>query len=311
MKKLIWVFIIVLHLPTVYGQELQLAPTSQYLADNPFVIAGAYAGIGEFYKLRLTGERQWVGVKDAPQTQSASFDVRIADRSGLGVILFNDKNRNTYQKGGQLTYAHHLTLSEYNDQFLSFGLSYKFTNFNIDISDIITADPSVQSYNSNNSNFDLSFLYRYENFFASFNAVNILNKKIKPTILKEPENIRNYFLYSGFVIKNKFTDIELEPSVFYQMYESDGRSSLDLNFKVRKMTGKNYLFAGMSLRLLADQSFKPNTIAPLVGFKKNKFYAAYSYNSSLEKLQGYNSGTHMVTIGLDFENRSSDCRCVD
>lgn len=309
MKKIILLFIII-SLP-IYGQELQLPPTSQYLADNPYVIAGAYAGIGDFYKLRFTGETQWLGVKDAPQTQSLSFDVRIGDRSGLGAILFNDKNRNTSQKGGQITYAHHITLSEYNNQFISFGLSYKFTNFNIDASEIATSDPSVQSYNANNSNFDLSFLYRLENFFISFNAANILDKTIKPTILKEPTNIRNYYLYTGFLLKNRFTTLEYEPSILYQLYESDGRSSLDLNLKIRKMTGNNYIWAGISARLLADQSFKPNSIAPLVGFRQNKFYAAYSFNISLNQLQNHNSGTHMITIGFDFINRTSNCKCVN
>ncbi|KFF10355.1 PorP/SprF family type IX secretion system membrane protein [Flavobacterium hydatis] len=310
MKKILLLLFIITILPT-YGQELQLAPTSQYLADNPFVIAGAYAGIGEYYKIRLTGEAQWLGVKDAPQTQSLSFDARIADRSGIGAIFFNDKNRNTSQKGGQLTYAHHITISEFNNQYLSFGLSYKFTNFNIDISDIITSDPSVQSYNVNNSNFDLSFLYRLENFFISFNAVNILNKTVKPTILKEPMNIRNYYLYTGFLLKNKFSSIEYEPSILYQIYESDGRSSLDLNLKIRKMTGENYIWGGVNLRLLADQSFKANSIAPLIGFRQNKFYAAYSFNISLNQLQNYNSGTHMLTIGFDLKNRPSNCMCVN
>jgi type IX secretion system PorP/SprF family membrane protein len=310
MKKILLLLFIITILPT-YGQELQLAPTSHYLADNPFVIAGAYAGIGEFYKIRLTGEAQWLGVKDAPQTQSLSFDARIADRSGIGAIFFNDKNRNTSQKGGQLTYAHHITISEFNNQYLSFGLSYKFTNFNIDISNIITSDPSVQSYNVNNSNFDLSFLYRVENFFISFNAVNILNKTVKPTILKEPMNIRNYYLYSGFLLKNKFSSIEYEPSILYQIYESDGRSSLDLNLKIRKMTGENYIWGGINLRLLADQSFKANSLAPLIGFRQNKFYAAYSFNISLNQLQNYNSGTHMLTIGFDLKNRPSNCMCAN
>lgn len=294
-----------------FGQELRLAPTSQYLADNPYVISAAFAGIGEFYQLRLTGETQWVGVKNAPQTQSVSFDARIADRSGIGVILFNDKNRNTYQKGGQVSYAHHLTLSEYSNQYLSLGLSYKFTNFSIDISDINSSDPSVQAYNTINSNFDLSFLYRLENFFVSFNAVNILNKSIKSSIISEPLNIRNYYLYTGFVFKNELSSIEFEPSIFYQLFESDGRSSTDFNFKVRKRNGKNYIWAGVSLNLLVDQSFKPNSIAPLFGLRSNMFYAAYSFNTSLNELQKNNAGTHMITLGLDFIGRRSSCSCVD
>jgi type IX secretion system PorP/SprF family membrane protein len=300
--KIITLFFIIIT-PVMYGQEFQMAATSQYLTENPYVISSAYAGLGEFYELRFTGETQWLEVKDAPQTQSISFDGRIAERSGMGILLFNDKNGNTSQKGGQVSYAHHLTLSEYNNQFLSFGLSYKFTNFNIDISDISSSDPTVQSYNEINSNFDLSFLYRLENFFFTFNAVNILDKKIKPTISGEYASVRNYYLYSGFVFKSRFTSLEFEPSVFYQIYESDGRSSADLNFKIRKMFDhdKNYIWAGISLRMLGDQNFQPNSIAPLFGLKQSKFYVAYSFNVSLNQLQGNNAGTHMLSIGYDFD----------
>jgi type IX secretion system PorP/SprF family membrane protein len=300
--KIITLFFIIIT-PVMYGQEFQMAATSQYLTENPYVISPAYAGLGEFYELRFTGETQWLEVKDAPQTQSISFDGRIAERSGMGILLFNDKNGNTSQKGGQVSYAHHLTLSEYNNQFLSFGLSYKFTNFNIDISDISSSDPTVQSYNEINSNFDLSFLYRLENFFFTFNAVNILDKKIKPTISGEYASVRNYYLYSGFVFKSRFTSLEFEPSVFYQIYESDGRSSADLNFKIRKMFDhdKNYIWAGISLRMLGDQNFQPNSIAPLFGLKQSKFYVAYSFNVSLNQLQGNNAGTHMLSIGYDFD----------
>lgn len=94
-------------------------------------------------------------------------------------------------------------------------------------------------------------------------------------------------------------------------YESDGQSSLDLNLKVRKMTGENYIWIGINLRMLPDQSFKLNSITPLIGFRQNKFHAAYSFNISLNQLLNYNSGPHMLTIGFDFKNRTSSCSCVN
>lgn len=310
-KKIILVVIIFVCY-NLNGQELKLSTSSQYLADNPYVVAAAFAGIGEFYQLRLSAVSQWVGVKNAPETQSVSFDARIADRSGVGIILYNDVNRFTHQKGGQVSYAHHLTLNEYNNSFLSLGLSYKFTNFNIDISDIKngTSDPRVQEYNTFNSNFDVSVLYRIGKFYTSLNAVNILDKTVQTTLKEEPVKLRNYYLYSGAIFKDKMLDIEYEPSILYQYFESDGRSSADLNFKVRKMYNDNYIWAGLSVRLLGDQSFKPNSIAPLVGIKKGMFYAAYSFEANLNKIQSYNSGTHMISIGFDFLAGNSSCSCA-
>ena len=37
------------------GQELNSPQLSQYLADNPFVLAPTYAGIGDHVKIRLNG----------------------------------------------------------------------------------------------------------------------------------------------------------------------------------------------------------------------------------------------------------------
>ena len=115
------------------AQELTLPQLSQYLADNPFVISPTYAGIGDYIKVRINGLTQWVGIKDAPDTQSLAADGRVGNRSGVGMILYNDSNGETKQRGARLSFAHHLTLDRYEDEFLSFGLSYNFNQFRIDI----------------------------------------------------------------------------------------------------------------------------------------------------------------------------------
>jgi hypothetical protein len=55
------------------------------------VISPAYAGIGDNLRIRVNGLTQWVGIKDAPDNQSLYADFRIADRSGVGIQLYNDK----------------------------------------------------------------------------------------------------------------------------------------------------------------------------------------------------------------------------
>jgi hypothetical protein len=49
-------------------QSEKSARFTQYLADNPFVISPAYAGIGDNFRVRLNGLTQWVGIKDARKT---------------------------------------------------------------------------------------------------------------------------------------------------------------------------------------------------------------------------------------------------
>ena len=162
MKKYIVIFSLFVSYCT-FAQEFFAPVQNQYIADNPYLISSAYAGIGDCWQVRASGFEQWVSIEDSPGTQSLSFDGRISDRSGVGAILFNDQNGFTTQKGIQLSFAHHLTLSEYNNQYLSFGISYKFTQFGIDTSEFNNGDPDnpfnpgLADISVNDSNFDIGF----------------------------------------------------------------------------------------------------------------------------------------------------------
>ncbi len=306
-----------------YGQELNLPVFTQYLADNNFVVSPTYAGIGDNLKIRANGLTQWVGIKGAPDNQSLYADFRIADRSGVGLSLYNDRNGNTIQTGAKFSFAHHIILDYYTKQYLSFGISYNINNFRIDTSNFIAYegdgtpidfDPYItDNRKTTNHNFDVGLLYRNKGFFLSFNANNILGKDIEESIRAlEPNLLLNYQIYSGYTFKGpKKSGLEFEPSVYYQLFSSDKRSSTDLNFKLRKFNrNEDYYWAGISYRFLNDQLLKPLNIGPMVGFKKSIFYFGYAYQVTMNELSGFNSGTHVVTIGLDFLQGISNCPCT-
>ena len=313
MKKLFF-SILILSVTTNFGQELNLPVFTQYLADNNFVVSPTFAGIGDNLRIRANGLTQWVGIKNAPDNVSLYADLRFTSQDGLGLSLYNDKNGFTRQAGVKLSYAHHIIVDYNSAQYLSFGLSYNINNFKIDIEKFnIPFDPSITDdrYTANN-NFDLGVLYRKEKFFLSFNANNILNKTTDKFRGLEPRLLRNYQVYTGKTFKrNEDSGIEIEPSAFVQFFESDKRSMTDLNVKIRKIDSyDNYYWAGVSYRFLNDQIGKPLNIGPMVGLKKDKFYFAYSYQITTNELLGFNSGTHMVTIGFDFFQGISDCPCT-
>ena len=208
MKKLI-IYLLLLIVTYSYGQELNLPVFTQYLAENNFVISPTYAGISDNLRIRANGLTQWVGIKDAPDNQSLYADFRIASRSGVGLSLYNDKNGNTIQTGAKFSFAHHLILDYYSKQYLSFGISYNMNYFKIDIQNFNTTieqpvlDPFVTDDRATmNNNFDVGVLYRNKGFFASFNANNILEKKIDDDIrVSEPSMLLNYQIYSGYTFK--------------------------------------------------------------------------------------------------------------
>ena len=297
-----------------FAQELNLPVFTQYLADNNFVVSPTFAGIGDNFRIRANGLTQWVGIKNAPDNASLYADLRFTNQDGFGISLYNDKNGFTRQAGAKLSYAHHIILDYNSSQFMSFGLSYNINNFKIDIEKFnIPFDPSITDDRFTvNNNFDLGVLYRKERFFLSFNANNILNKSVDKFRGLEPRLLRNYQIYTGKVFKGRDDEsIEFEPSAFFQFFESDKRSMTDINLKIRKIDSyDDYYWAGISYRFLNDQIGKPLNIGPMAGLKKGQFYFAYSYQITTNALIGFNSGTHMVTLGIDFFQGLSNCPCT-
>ena len=309
MKKIIIILGIVFCSVKLSAQEVELPQYVSHLADNPFLISPAYAGIGAGLQIRLNGVSQWIGVNDAPDTQSLSIEARLADRFGGGLVVFNDKNGYTTQQGAKLSFASHLTLSDFHDSFLSFSLSYKFVSFGIDTSNN-NSGQIVPNRSESNSNFDVGMLFRYEKFSISANVNNILKKEIENFATNEPSKLRNYRIYSSYLISKISRKFELEPSVMVEYFEGDQRSRTDFNIKARKGIRDGYMWAGLSYTFLNDQFFNPLAIAPLVGLKKNNIYISYGFSINMNKTQDFNYGTHMITLGLDYNKRPSLARCT-
>lgn len=317
MKKILTYIAICISLQA-YGQELNLPVFTQYLADNDFVVSPTFAGIGDNFRIRLNGLTQWVGIKNAPQNQALYADIRIANRSGVGISAYNDKNGNTKQQGLKFSFAHHLTLDYKSRQYLSFGISYNINTFKIAIENFSGTydNPTIDPYVTNNRaivnhNFDVGVLYRYKDYWLSANANNLLPKDIDKFSAIEPNTLLNLQFYTGYTIKGSNYSV-FEPSAFIQLFTSDGRSSTDINFKYKKYNRDNdFYWLGASYRFLNDQIMQPLNIGPMAGLKKSFFYVAYAYQVTINDLSGYNSGTHAITIGFDLLQSLSDCPCTE
>lgn len=309
MRKILIILGVVFSSVNIAAQEVEMPQYVSHLADNPFVISPTYAGIGTGLQVRLNGVSQWIGVKDAPDTQSLTVEARIADTFGGGISLFNDSNGFTTQKGAKLSFASHLTLSDFHDSFLSFALSYSFIQFGQDTSQDNT-NSGKPSRAINHSNFDVGLLYRFEKFSITANVVNLLNRDVENFLSGEPEELRKYVVYSSYILSRISRDFELEPSILYEYREATGRSKTDVNVKARKGIRDGYVWAGLSYTFLNDQFFQPNAIAPLFGIKKDNLYLSYGFSVNMNKTQDFNYGTHMITLGFDYERRQSLARCT-
>ena len=136
---------------------------SDYLTDNYYLIHPSMAGAASCDKLRITGRKQWFGQEDAPELQTVSFNSRVGEKSGAGIIIFNDKNGYHSQKGVKLTYAHHLMFSrdEIDLNQLSFGMSAGFIQSQLDETTFTDYDPIVFGQIQKSSYFNVDFGMSY------------------------------------------------------------------------------------------------------------------------------------------------------
>ncbi len=309
MRKIVAVIVSLFFGLNTYAQEFDLPEYINHMADNPFLISPAYAGIGAGLQVRLNGISQWVGVENSPDTQSISVEARLAERFGGGLVIFNDSNGFTSQQGIRFSLASHLTLSDLYDSFLSLGLTYSYLQFGQNLSDVNIFDPFATTRTVGSSNFDVSMLYRFGRFAISANAVNILGKDLDLFSFGEPDVLRKYSLYTlyNFKVNRKS---EFEPSIFVKYFEASQRSKVDMNVKYRTAINDGYVWIGASVTLLGDQSFIPNDLAPMVGIKKHNFYFSYGVSLDTNEVLSYNYGTHMITLGFDYDRRPSLARCT-
>lgn len=314
-----------------FAQE-GLSITTEYLADNYYLLHPAMAGIKNSAQFRLSTRQQWSGVEDAPSLLTFAGSARIAERSGLGVIAYDDKNGYHSNSGFKVTYSHFITFSEsrYDLNLLSFGISAGFDQTSLDETEFGLSggfDPGINGgITTKGSSFsvDVGAAYHYQNLFAMLSIQNLANSKNELYSDSQSNNFRKYLLGAGYSFGNtKYgTGWIYEPSTLIKYTEELEQLSVDLNMKVYRQFDFGRIYAGVSYRLSGEGTDYINAngqekvqkmqyIAPLLGANYKNVSFSYSYVESLGDLKITNSGMHVFTIGLNlFEKRSSlDCNC--
>ena len=259
---------------------------SDYLTDNYYLLHPSMAGVANCNKVRITSRKQWLDQSESPNLQTISYNGRIGDsKSGIGAIVYNDKNGYHSQTGAYLTYAHHLLFSRnrLDLNMLSFGLSAGMMQSKLDESSFLFDgfDPLVSgiTQSSTDFNLDFGFSYHYLDFYAHATFKNFLkNDGINSNELGiySYDNSRTYLLSTGNVFGGFGSSWSYEPSILYAYKESSKESFVDINFKVYRETEFGKVWGGLSYRRsfegaeylgLNDQvnSQKLQYITPLVG----------------------------------------------
>ena len=297
-----------------FSQE-GVAVYSDYLSDNFYLIHPSMAGASGCIKIRLTARKQWFEQQDAPQLQTMSVNGRLDEKSGVGLILFNDVNGYHSQKGIKLTYAHHLMFSR--DQIdldqLSFGISGVFIQSQLDETQFKNSgyyDPIIDGtivQKESYVNFDIGASYNYLDFFAHLTVKNAIDTRRNIYTAYESDNLRKLILSGGYTFGDA-NKILWEPSIMFQSIDKTKEMSVDFNLKAYKNLEDGKLWGGISYRRSLDGAEyfiksiaeqKLQYISPILGLNYKNFMFAYTYSQILGDVKFDNRGFHQITIGLN------------
>ena len=286
------------------------------------------AGAANCDKIRLTARKQWFDQTDAPALQTLSYNGRVGERSGVGVILFNDKNGYHSQKGMKLTYAHHLMFSrdEIDLNQLSFGISADFFQSELDETEFLQSgdfDPIINGTIVQKDayfNLDIGASYNYLDFYVHGTVKNAIETRREIYTEYESDNLRKYLLSAGYVFGDR-DRILWEPSILFQMVDKTKEKSIDINMKAYKNFDFGKLWGALSYRRSFDgaeylsgsgiSSQKLQYITPIIGVNFDKFMFAYTYSHLSGPVNFDTGGFHQITLGIDLfcKKERYECNC--
>lgn len=310
-----------------FSQE-GIAVYSDYLSDNYYLIHPSMAGAANCAKIRITARKQWFEQTDAPALQTFSFNGRIGEKSGAGIIVFNDKNGYHSQKGVKLTYAHHILFSrdEIDLNQLSFGISTAFIKSQLDETSFLQSgdfDPIIDGTIVQKDayfNIDFGASYNYLDYYLHATVKNAIETRRAIYSAYESDNLRKYLLSVGYVFGDK-DKILWEPSLLFQLVEKTQEKSIDINLKVYKNFDFGKLWGGISYRRSFDgaqyqsgsgiSSQNLQYITPILGLNFDKFIFAYTYSHLSGAVKFDNGGYHQITLGVNLfcKREKYECNC--
>ncbi len=318
-------FVLLFILSQVSFSQEGIAVYSDYLSDNYYLIHPSMAGAANCAKLRLTARQQWFGQEDPPALQTFSFNGRIGEQSGAGVIVFNDKNGYHSQKGIKATYAHHILFSrsDFDLNQLSFGMSAGLVQSELDQTKFTDFDPNVYPgivQKDSYFNMDVGASYNFLEFYTHLTVKNVLATRRQIYTDIESDNLRKVLFSAGYVFGQRET-LQLEPSFLFQYVDKTKEKTVDLNVKAYKNLDFGRLWGGLSYRRSLEANSNSSSgasfnqklqyLTPLVGINYKQFVFAYTYSHLVGDVKFDQGGFHQITLGIDLfcKREKFDCNC--
>lgn len=276
---------------------------------SPFIINPAVTGSEDYTVAEMSYKKQWLGIKDSPNTflltgnyRLGTYDfydpkkflnkgpLKIKDRIGLGAAIFSDNDGPLSYTEAIISYAYHIPVSDVSN--LSLGISAIGSVNSINTS-MLKPDQDNDSYllSGNDKKFRANFnfgTYYYNNtYFAGFSIDKILPDVANAATPKK--ELPSYFLFGGYKFMKTNNSFNVEPSVTVKKLGSE-KLSVDIHskFYIKRL---NWLALSYSTTGKMDIQFGLHLYQMI--------YAGYNYEYSFSKISAYNFGSHEIYLGIN------------
>jgi type IX secretion system PorP/SprF family membrane protein len=299
----IWQFILITGVFAARLAAQELPVFDLYLHDNT-LLNPAFYGRENCRVISLADHHQWLGIKDAPNTQVINAYGRFYLPQGnndvwhgLGIQLSRDVN-GAYQQlnlGG--TYAFHVRLPGTRNTSLSMGIEALARQYILDETGFgnVYYDPVISGnrINALSPAFNLGIAVCHPEFYAGITVADLLPPLDNVT---EPEPVyqgRHYFLTAGHVINSRSGIFTFEPSMVIKINESLHRQ-IDISMKTS--FGEKFWF-GLSYRHSLDRLPGMSLfLIPFAGYRYGNLQASYAYLSGFNQLAFRSYGSHELML---------------
>jgi len=274
------------------AQEL---PVYQQYLLNPNLINPAITGYGACTSVLLTDRHQWLGIPDAPSTQTIGLQKGIIIKPdkmhGVGLNLYYDNNGAFRKSGGDLIYAYHFKIDRQRGISIGLGLLISVFQNSLDESGFTSIyDPAISGGVNRSLNPDAGagiFIYNPK-FYAGLSGLKLISNS---GTFQESE--RHFYMNAGFFIKNGQSPFKYEPSLLLKFTESL-KVRIDINFKT---TLNDKYWCTLSLRNnLSSFPGKSVSVLTLFGTSIGNFSFAYAFDLGLTSISLTNYGSHEFMI---------------
>ncbi len=282
MKKILTTFILMSCFQCVIWAQQE--PHYTHFMQNKLAFNPAYAGSHEVASISALYRRQWVGLNDAPHTQTIYTHMPLFEnRVGFGLGLIHDTNGPIQDWNATMSYAYRI---EAGKGKLAMGLQGSVKAQRINFSSL-TANDLVDNalVNENASKilpgFGAGLYYYSDKFYAGASIPNLIRNSLSYTengAEEANQEIRHFYMMTGAVFGKK---VKFKPSVLFK-YAHNTPFDADLNLSV--------LFAD---RLWVGATYRiEDALAGLIGVQiGQQFRLGASYDYTLTPLKEVSSGS--------------------